>query len=45
MEGSDSNIDYKTIDYEKIIPVLIEAIKDQQDQIDKLKQVLLSRQF
>ena len=38
MEGSDSNIDYKTIDYEKIIPVLIEAIKDQQDQIDKLKQ-------
>ncbi len=35
----DGNI-YKTIDYPALIPVLIEAIKDQQKQIDELKKKL-----
>jgi hypothetical protein len=30
--------DYKTIDYDKIVAVLIEAIKEQQQQIDNLQQ-------
>jgi hypothetical protein len=33
----DSDIEYKTVDYEKMVGVLIEAIKDQQKQIDELK--------
>ena len=37
IQDADSNETYKTIDYEKIIPVLIEAIKEQQSQIDELK--------
>ena len=37
MDGIDSNETYKTIDYEKIIAVLVEAVKDQQMQIDELK--------
>jgi hypothetical protein len=37
MDGIDSNKTYKTIDYEKIIAVLVEAVKDQQTQIDELK--------
>ena len=28
---------YKTIKIEKVVPLLIEAIKDQQNQIDELK--------
>jgi len=28
---------YKAVKYDKIIPLLIEAIKDQQKQIDELK--------
>ena len=39
--GSDgesiSNENYKTVQYEQLIPLLIEAIKNQQAQIDKLK--------
>jgi hypothetical protein len=31
---------YKAVNYEKIIPLLIEAIKDQQKQIDELKSKL-----
>ena len=37
MDGIDPNETYKTIDYEKIIAVLVEAVKDQQEQIDELK--------
>ena len=31
---------YKAVDYPKIMPVLVEAIKDQQVQINELKQKL-----
>ena len=32
--------DYKTVSYQKVIPVLVEAIKQQQEQIDELKKKL-----
>ena len=38
--NSRSGESYKTIQYEKLIPLLIEAIKDQQKQIDQLKRLL-----
>ena len=28
---------YKTVDYEKLTAVLVEAVKEQQEQIDELK--------
>jgi hypothetical protein len=37
MDGTDPDETYKTIDYEKIIAVLVEAVKDQQKQIDNLE--------
>ncbi len=36
-EVSISGENYKTVQYEKLIPLLIEAIKEQQEQIDELK--------
>ena len=38
--NSKSGEDYLTVRYERIVPLLIEAIKDQQAQIDKLKEQL-----
>jgi hypothetical protein len=34
----DSGETYKTVDYEKLTALLIEGVKEQQKQIDKLKQ-------
>jgi len=39
-EYSISGENYKTVQYEKMVPLLIEAIKDQQSQIDELKQLV-----
>jgi hypothetical protein len=36
----DGETEYKTVDYEKMVAVLVEAIKDQQKQIDELKEKL-----
>jgi len=41
--NSKSGEDYLTVRYERIVPLLIEAIKDQQVQIDKLKKELQGR--
>ena len=39
-QKSKSGEDYKTVDYARMIPLLIEAIKEQQIQIDELKEKL-----
>ena len=40
IEPAPFNNDYKTIKYDRIIPLLVECIKDQQKQIDELKHKL-----
>ena len=40
IEPAPFNNDYKTIKYNRIIPLLVECIKDQQKQIDELKSKL-----
>jgi hypothetical protein len=38
--GSKSGENYKTIQYEKLVPLLVEAIKEQQQQIAQLQQLV-----
>ena len=35
--NSKSGENYKTVQYEKVVPLLVEAIKEQQEQIAQLK--------
>ena len=37
MDGAEDGTTYKTVDYEKMVAVLIEGMKEQQSQIDELK--------
>ena len=37
---SQSGEDYLTVNYDKLVPLLVEAIKEQQKQIDELKEKL-----
>lgn len=38
--STDDSLGYKLVDYQSLIPYLIEAVKEQQEQIDQLKQKL-----
>ena len=39
IDGGDAH-DYKTVKYDRIVPLLIEAVKEQQEQIEELKREL-----
>ena len=39
VDGGDAH-DYKTVKYDRIVPLLIEAVKEQQEQIEELKREL-----
>ena len=41
VEWEENKVDAKSLDYTRIVPVLIEAIKNQQSQIDKLKDEII----
>jgi hypothetical protein len=38
--GSKSGENYKTVQYEKVVPLLVEAIKEQQKQIAQLTEMV-----
>jgi hypothetical protein len=40
--GSKSGENYLTLDYSKLVPILVEAIKEQQTQIEDLKKALFN---
>ena len=41
VEWEENGVDAQSMDYSKIVPILVEAIKNQQSQIDKLKEQII----
>jgi hypothetical protein len=41
VEWEENGIDAQSMDYSKIVPILVEAVKNQQSQIDKLKDQII----
>ena len=42
VDWEENGVDAQSMDYSKIVPILVEAIKNQQSQIDKLKEQIIS---